>query len=128
MFVQYFNSSICLLCDCVAKALADPVVEELAQYMALKTTSGDLETPTGTPLKGVDLRTPFKQIAEETASEPLVINDATSPQRTSFGRVSSPCVLSVLCFKYIHSFGSGQFSFPDLLNNRTPLFHFFSKL
>lgn len=63
----------------ISKALADPVVEELAQYMALKTTSGvDLDTPNGTPLKGAALRTPFKQIAEEVASESIVIDDTSA--------------------------------------------------
>lgn len=67
-----------------AKALADPVVEELAQYMALKTTSGaDLDTPTGTPLKGAALRTPFKQIAMEAASEPIVIEDTPVKSQSS---------------------------------------------
>ncbi|OQR66418.1 hypothetical protein BIW11_14172 [Tropilaelaps mercedesae] len=64
----------------ISKALADPVVEELAQYMALKTTSGDLDTPTGTPIKEPTLHTPFKQIAEEASTEPIFIEDLRPTQ------------------------------------------------
>lgn len=52
-----------------AKTLSDPIMEELAQYMVIQSSTIDLETPTGTPLKGSALKTPFKQIAEDMARQ-----------------------------------------------------------
>lgn len=84
-------------------------MEELAQYMALKTTSGvDLDTPNGTPLKGAALRTPFKQIAEEVASESIVIDDTSAleeppiPMR-SFEKVTMCCIFALNLFRTEHT-------------------------
>ncbi|XP_003748592.2 uncharacterized protein LOC100905745 [Galendromus occidentalis] len=58
-----------LLSDVISKTLSDPIMEELAQYVAIQSTTLDIETMTGTPLKDLALKTPFKQIAEDMARQ-----------------------------------------------------------